>query len=164
MSPLGWFHTATAVAALASGAAVLIRRKGTRWHRRAGWTYVVSMILLNVTALMIYRLFGYFGPFHFAAVASLLTVLAGTVIVVRRRPRGKWIEAHFYWMAFSYVGLVAAAFAEVATRIPGARFWWAVLLVSLLIVAVGSRWIKRRAPEVLRPFARSQEEELTSGA
>ncbi|MGI8843529.1 MAG: DUF2306 domain-containing protein [Gemmatimonadaceae bacterium] len=95
MSPLGWFHTATAVAALASGAAVLIRRKGTRWHRRAGWTYVVSMILLNVTALMIYRLFGYFGPFHYAAVASLVTVLAGTVIVVRRRPRGKWIEAHF---------------------------------------------------------------------
>jgi uncharacterized membrane protein len=104
MSALGWFHTATALVALASGAAVLLRRKGTLWHRRIGWTYVVSMILLNVTALMIYRLFGHFGPSHIAALVSLVTVLGGIVTAVR-------------------LELVAGAFAEVATRVPGARFW-----------------------------------------
>ena len=164
MSPLGSFHTVAASIALASGAAVLIRRKGTRWHRRAGWTYAVSMILLNVTALMIYRLFGYFGPFHVAAVLSLATVSGGTIAAVRRRPRGKWIETHFYLMAFSYVGLVAAAFAEVATRVPGARFWWVVLVVSFLIILVGTRWIKSRAADMLRPFARRQKEELADFA
>jgi hypothetical protein len=122
------------------------------------------MILLNVTALMIYRLFGYFGPFHVAAVLSLGTVLGGTIAAARRRPRGKWIEVHFYLMAFSYVGLVAAAFAEVATRIPGTRFWWAVLVVSLLIIAVGTRWIKSRAADMLRPFAHRQEKELADHA
>jgi hypothetical protein len=33
MSPLGWLHTATALMALGSGAAVLMHRKGTRWRR-----------------------------------------------------------------------------------------------------------------------------------
>ena len=159
MSLLGWFHTATALVALASGAAVLLRRKGTRWHRRAGWTYVVSMLVLNATALMIYRLFGTFGPFHFAALLSLFTVLAGVFFAVRRRPPGKWVEAHYYWMTFSYVGLVAAAFAEVATRLPGARFWWAVLIATLGIVGIGSRWIKRRAAASLRPFMRGPDGE-----
>jgi uncharacterized membrane protein len=66
MSTLGWFHTAAAVAALVAGAVVLLRGKGTRSHRRLGWTYVVAMIALNVTALAIYRLTGSFGPFHIA--------------------------------------------------------------------------------------------------
>ena len=152
MSALGWFHTATALVALASGAAVLLRHKGTRWHRRIGWTYVVSMILLNVTALMIYRLFGHFGPFHVAAVVSLVTVLGGIVTAVRRRPPHKWVEAHYYWMTYSYLGLVAAAFAEVATRVPGARFWWAVLVVTFVIFWIGARWIRRRAGTTLRAF------------
>jgi uncharacterized membrane protein len=78
MPPLGWTHTAAALAALIAGAAVLLTRKGTRRHRQLGWAYAVSMLLLNVTALLIYRLFGRFGPFHVGALFSLVTVIAGT--------------------------------------------------------------------------------------
>lgn len=159
MSPLGLFHTLTAVVALASGAAVLLRRKGTRWHRWAGWVYVASMLLLNVSALMIYRLFGGFGPFHVAALVSLATVLAGTVVAVRRRPPGKWIEAHYYWMTFSYMGLVAAAFAEIATRMPSAPFWPAVGVATFAIAGIGYWMIKRRAQATLGPFAARMERE-----
>jgi uncharacterized membrane protein len=161
MSSLGLFHTLCAVVALASGAAVLLRRKGTRWHRRAGWVYVASMLLLNISALLIYRLFGRFGPFHLAAIVSLLTVLAGTVVAVRRRPAGRWIEAHYYWMTFSYMGLVAAAFAEVSTRVPRAPFWPAVGVASFAIFGMGYWMIKRRASATLRPFALRMEREAS---
>jgi uncharacterized membrane protein len=95
MSTLGWIHTAVALAALVTGAAVLLRSKGTGRHRQLGWTYVASMVLLNATALAIYRLTGSFGPFHVAALLSLATVIAGVVPAVRRRPAGTWVEYHY---------------------------------------------------------------------
>jgi uncharacterized membrane protein len=151
MNALGLFHTACALVALGSGAAVLMRRKGTAGHRRTGWVYVASMLLLNGTALMIYRLFGGFGPFHVAAVFSLVTVLAGIVPAVRRRP-ANWLDHHYQWMTWSYVGLCAATVSEVATRMPGFRFWWAVMLGTLAVIGVGGMLIRRRASAVLAPF------------
>jgi uncharacterized membrane protein len=153
MSILGWIHTACALAALGSGAAVLLRRKGTRGHRRLGWVYVASMLALNATALMIYRLFGGFGPFHAAALASLVTVAAGIVPAVRRR-RPDWLQHHYRWMTGSYVGLCAAAVAEVATRVPGLRFWWAVFAGTLAVVGIGAVLIRRNAQSALAPFLR----------
>src|SRR6476661_2846417 len=85
MLSLGWTHTFAAITALVSGAGVLLTRKGTRRHRQLGWIYVVSMLLLNATALMIYRLFGRFGPFHVGAVFSLVTVIMGTLAALRAR-------------------------------------------------------------------------------
>lgn len=154
MSAIGWFHTACAVLALCSGAAVLLRRKGTRVHRRIGWVYVGSMLALNGTALMIYRLFGGFGPFHVAAVVSLATVVAGTVPAVRRRP-ANWVEHHYWLMTWSYVGLCAAAVSEVATRTPGFRFWWAVFAGTFAVLGVGAVLIRRNARPVLAPFLRA---------
>lgn len=153
MITLGWFHTGCALAALGSGAAVVLRRKGTRGHRRLGWVYVGSMLALNVTALMIYRLFGGFGPFHVAAVASLATVIAGTVPAYRRKP-ANWLEHHYAGMTWSYVGLWAATAAEVATRVPGFRFWWAVMLGTFAVIGIGATLIRRNQAAVLAQFRR----------
>jgi uncharacterized membrane protein len=151
MDALGGFHTACALVALGSGAAVLLRRKGNRAHRRLGWVYVASMLLLNGTALMIYRLFGGFGPFHVAAVFSLVTVVAAIIPPIRRKP-ANWVEHHYAWMTWSYVGLWAAAVSEIGTRVPGFRFWWAVLAGTLLVIGVGGWMIRSRADAVLAPF------------
>ena len=75
----GALHVALALVALVSGFVVIVMRKGTLRHRRIGWVYAVSMLGLNVTALLIYRLFGRFGPFHIAALLSLLTIVAGLI-------------------------------------------------------------------------------------
>ena len=154
MSPLGWFHTICALVALASGAAVLLRRKGTRSHRRLGWIYVISMLVMNGTGLMIYRLFGGFGPFHAAAIASLVTMVAGTVPAYRRKP-ANWLEHHYAWITGSYVGLCAAAVSEVGTRVPGFQFWWAVMLGTLAVVVIGVTLIRRKQAAVLAPFRRA---------
>ncbi|HEX8907033.1 MAG TPA: DUF2306 domain-containing protein [Longimicrobiaceae bacterium] len=161
MSPLGWLHLAAALAALAAGAWVLLRPKGTALHRRVGWAYAASMLLLNGTALLIYRLTRVFGPFHVAALVSLATLVAGVVPAWRRRPPGAWVERHYFFMAYSYLGLVAAAFAETATRLPVARafaggptaaFWATVAAVSAAIFAAGAWLIQRRFGPTVRPF------------
>ncbi len=170
---LGRIHLATAIAALVIGAYVFLgTRKGTRLHRRAGWAYVIAMLAVNVTALLIYRLFGGFGPFHAAAILSLLTTLAG--VIAARALRGRRLTRarttggldvaghHYMWMSYSYLGLVAAAVAETATRVPafqpapgqGATFGIVVAVVSVAVFIVGSRLIKRRANEAVAPFRR----------
>jgi uncharacterized membrane protein len=168
---LGQLHLASAFAALLIGAYVFLgTRKGTRLHRRAGWAYVVAMLALNVTALLIYELFGGFGPFHVAAVASLVTTLFGVVAAralrrerrARQRPAGgtDYAGHHYMWMSYSYLGLVAAAVAETATRVPafqpapgqGAVFGTVVALASIGVFVVGNRIVKRRMAASLAPF------------
>ena len=86
LDAFGLVHSLLGVAALLLGLAVLLRRKGTPVHRRIGQAYVVSMLFLNVTALMIYDLSGRFGPFHIASLISLITVGAGPRLDRSRQP------------------------------------------------------------------------------
>jgi uncharacterized membrane protein len=132
LSTLGAAHVAAATAALALGLVVLVERKGTMTHRLIGCGYVAAMVLLNVTALGLYRLTGHFGPFHALALISLATVAAGVTVVWRRAPN--WLRRHYYFMAWSYVGLLAAACAEAMTRVPLLR---AALTTGPQLVAFG---------------------------
>lgn len=173
MSQLGAVHFVFALVALAAGAWVLLIPKGTRWHRSLGHVYVTSMLALNVTALFIYRLSGSFGLFHVFALFALATLSMALVTVLGRWPRKTWIEHHATWMAWSYVGLVAAALSETATRwlmpVLAPRlgetamigFWSLVAVATLAVVFTGQRLIKRRLPGAVAstPAAMRQERE-----
>lgn len=161
MITLGQLHLSASLVALVAGAVVLLRRKGSASHRRIGWLYVASMIVLNVTALMIYRLTRTFGPFHIAALVSLASTIAGIVPAWRRLPKNGWLDRHYSFMAYSYLGLTAAAVAETATRVPAIQafgggptpaFWIAVAVASFVVFAVGILLIQTRAARVTRPF------------
>ncbi len=121
MDVLGIVHTALAVAALILGPLVFVRTKGDRRHVLIGRMYAIAMLLVNVTGLFIYDLFGGWGLFHWFAVFGLVTLAAGFVPVYLKRPAGSWIELHYHFICWSYVGLVAAAFSEFFTRLPD--FW-----------------------------------------
>lgn len=155
MDALGWTHTLLASAALVLGGAVTLRTKGDRVHRTLGHLYVSSMLGLNGTALAIYDLFGGFGPFHWAALASLATVLAGISPAILRRPRGSWLEVHAHLMAWSYVGLAAAAVAEVATRALVLPFWLSVGVAGSAVIVGGGWLVQRRVPRILAEGALS---------
>src|SRR5919108_5806657 len=127
LDAFGLVHALFGVAALTLGLTLLLRRKGTRAHRRIGQGYVLSMVLLNTTALMIYDLYGRFGPFHVAALVSLATIGAGFIPVYLRRPPAAWMQLHATFMCWSYVGLLAAFVSEVAVRVPGIGFGTAVV-------------------------------------
>lgn len=148
MSTLGWIHTIFGIVALLAGTAVIFLKKGGRWHRTLGHVYLTNMIALNVSGLFIYRLFGTFGPFHWMALGSLLTLVAGMIPVFTRWPRGRWLELHAAFITGSYVGLVAAMLAEITSRIPGTEnaFGAVVSGTTLFVLAVGIYLIRRYLP------------------
>jgi len=168
MSPVGSIHFAASVVSIALGAVVLgLGPKGGRQHRQLGWTYVVAMLTVNATAFMIYGLFGGFGPFHVAAIISVTGIVAGTLSARRarraRRARQELlhahrVEVHYWWMTFSYVGLIAALASEAITRLPatramaggaGAMFGAAVGGATALVFGVGSYLIVTRRARTL---------------
>lgn len=138
VSAVGWLHLIASILALIFGTWVLITSKGTRAHRRVGYLYTVSMILLIATAFLIYRLFGRFGLFHVAAVVSAVTLAGGMIPAVLRRPKG-WLGLHFSFMYWSVFGLYAAFVAESAVRLPvrtmftSARTFFTTVIVSTLV-------------------------------
>lgn len=134
-SSIGIIHLAAAVAAVLAGTVVLAQTKGTRLHRRWGYAYVAAMLVLNGTAFGIYRLFGGWGPFHYAATLSMLTLAMGFAPALIRMPEWKrWHVAGMYW---SVIGLYAALVSEVITRIPGLHFGLMVGLATSAVMLAG---------------------------
>lgn len=140
----GWAHVLSATLALGAGSVVLLSRKGTRFHRKTGYVYAISMVCVNASAFLIYRLFGSFGPFHIAALVSLGTLMAGMIPVIRRKPDGRWLALHQEFMSWSVVGLYAAFVAETGVRFfPMQQFWPVVAVATVLISATGGILIAR---------------------
>lgn len=138
LDAFGLVHASFGIASLFLGLGVVLLPKGTMLHRRIGLSYAASMLLLNLTALAIYDLFGRFGPFHALALLSLATVVAGVLAAWLHRPAAGWLEAHARCMSWSYAGLVAAFVAEIAARVPGVNFTAAVLVPMSLVTVVAA--------------------------
>jgi hypothetical protein len=60
------------------------------------------------------------------------------------------MRLHATLMCWSYVGLFAAFVSEIATRVPGARFGWSVVAVTVAVVMVGAVLINGRVPTIVR--------------
>lgn len=150
---LSSLHILTAFSAMVLGTVVVTSRKGTAFHRLLGYSYVAAMLALNLTALGIYRLTEVFGPFHWAAVVSLATLVAGFVPVFLRWPARQWLDLHLRFMAWSYIGLLAAAASEAMVRLPAAPFWPAVVGSSLLVIVTGAYLLERNRRKLTAPFA-----------
>lgn len=147
MDWLGLSHFVTALTAMFAGAVVVMRPKGTRFHKWCGRVYLATMLVVNISALSIYDLFDGFGPFHVAAIISLTSVLLGVYSAWTRHKN--WMVAHAYWMSWSYVGLLAAAVSETATRYLYLPFGWTVAAATFLVVGAGAMIINRRLPVLL---------------
>jgi uncharacterized membrane protein len=145
--PIGLAHLIIASLAIVIGALVILSRKGTRKHRWLGRGYVFTMVAVNVSALLIYELFGGFGMFHWMALASLLTVLVGYIPTRLRGPG--WKVQHAYFMSGSYVGLIAALTAETLTRTPWLPFFDSVVVASMSVIFVGILLMFRVIPRLL---------------
>jgi hypothetical protein len=76
-------------------------------------------------------------------------VIVGWVAVRRRGPY--WLPRHAWWMAGSYVGLLAAAASEITTRYLEWKVGFAggVVLASVLVGAAGLWIMARRIPPLV---------------
>ena len=143
-SHIGWFHFIVAVIAMLTGAIVILNKKGTLFHKRTGYIYVSSMLLMNISSFFIMNFDG-FSIFHFFALVSLITIFGGMIPTIKKKKN--WFGYHFYFMSWSVVGLYCAFWSEVGTRFVSSmeQFWWMVLVATLVTVAIGSRIINREA-------------------
>jgi len=155
---IGLIHLLFSIVALILGTLVLSFLKGTNKHKRIGYFYCISMLGVNITALMIYRLYNKFGIFHWMAVISLLTLIAGMLPMIIKKPKS-YITLHFNFMYWSVIGLYAAFTAETLVRIPdvvinsgipNSTFYQVTGIASGITVAIGAffsiknkkKWIK----------------------
>jgi uncharacterized membrane protein len=153
-STLGLAHTIVATLALIFGTLVLLRPKGTTFHRKIGYGYLVSMVLVNLSAFGIFHLFGRFGIFHVLAIVSLVNLTLGMIPIFRRSPQS--IAYHMYWMYYSVLGLYAAFISEIAVRVvPAIGMTWNVFFAivgigSTLVFVIGTLIIRRKAARWLK--------------
>lgn len=158
----GFIHTTAAFAAIGIGGVIFLRPKGGRAHRLLGYAYTSCMLTVIVTSFAIYRLTGSFNFLHGAAIASSLSVGFGFGHALLRKPAGTWLVWHYYWMSWSFVGLMAAFVAEISTRVgmpyivawfgPSSLlgFWIVVGIATLAVVGKGRQLVSRHA-RVIKP-------------
>ena len=141
-------HIVAAVSALLAGAAVLLRPKGTRIHRRIGTVYVIALVLVNVAALSLHRE-NAFGVFHALAVASLVTIAVGLSPMLRGNRSEPVIVTHAFCMTWSYAGLVAAGCGQLAVAVGQGLSAWVVPVVIGTVLTVSGVIIFGWVPSTL---------------
>lgn len=114
----GLIHLIVSIITLLTGTLNLILVKGTVLHKRIGQVYAVAMIVLLVTAFMMYNLFGTWGIFHWTAVISTLTLFGGLFPILTKRPANNYVLLHFSFMYWSVIGLYGAFVSELFVRLP----------------------------------------------
>jgi uncharacterized membrane protein len=114
----GLIHLIVSIIALLTGTLNLILVKGTLLHKKIGYVYAISMIVLLVTAFMMYNLYGTWGIFHWTAVISTLTLACGLFPILAKRPANNYVVLHFCFMYWSVMGLYGAFVSELFVRLP----------------------------------------------
>lgn len=114
---VGLVHTLASLLSLLFGTWVLFTKKGDKKHKKLGYAYTLSMVVVLTTCFFMYNLFGGFGVFHVFAIVSSVTLVAGMIPVLRRKPK-HYISLHYNFMYWSVIGLYGAFLAEILTRIP----------------------------------------------
>ncbi len=130
-------HLLSSILALIFGTMVVVMKKGDRRHVRMGYLYFTNMVVLLATSFLMYRLFGRFGLFHWAAVAATIVLAIGMIPIWLKRPRNRWRFLHFNFMYWSVVALYEAFASELLTRIPESPFFRMVGVASGGVLVIG---------------------------
>lgn len=156
ITPLGWFHTAMGIVALASGGYALARFKEITLQTRSGQIYLATTLITAVTALAIYQ-HGGFGPAHGLAVMTLVALATGTIAATTGLfgKLSRYVRALSYSATLLFHGIPAVTDAlmrlpvgnPVLTSIddPILKMCYLGLLVLFLVgVSMQLRWIHRQ--------------------
>ncbi len=112
-------HISSALLALLLAAVVLIAPKGTRFHKRMGYVFAVTLLLVNGSAALMYNLTGRFNLLHVFVMISLVSLIYGMIPAIRRKP-ANWLRRHISGMTGAALGVWAAGLAELTIRVlPG---------------------------------------------
>ena len=146
----GAIHSVLAMLCIAVGLIQLLRPKRGPGHRARGYAFVYAMLVADGAALLVFQFTGKFNILHAGAIVNLLCVIAAVVPVLRTPRPQNWKNLHYYWMSWSYVGLIAAAATELVVRTVhlGTRgqAWAVTAAMSVLVTTIGYILINRYRP------------------
>jgi uncharacterized membrane protein len=160
-SQTGLIHFIASISALVLGTLVLFYEKGTSRHKLIGKLYALSMLIVLITAFMTYKLFGTWGIFHWTAVISSLTLIAGLLPVYLRRPVKNYRSLHFSFMYWSIIGVYGAFVSETLVRmpkvviesgIPNSTFYNMTGIGTALVMGLGVYYFLKLKPKWDRQF------------
>lgn len=112
----GAVHFASALTGMLSGVFILLGIKGTKRHRQIGYLFVISVILVNLSALFIYDFNqGSVSVFHFLIPVSLFFLGFGFIPMLGSR-KANALNRHIIGMNGAVYGLWAAGATEFFVR------------------------------------------------
>jgi uncharacterized membrane protein len=116
-SPAVQIHVLAALGAMGLGAALLVRRKGRRFHRVAGWTWTALISAVALSSLFIVGLNGDRWSYLHLTVGWIAVFLPLAVLAARRHR----VTAHRTLMMMLFYGtlLISGALAF----LPGRLLW-----------------------------------------
>jgi uncharacterized membrane protein len=110
-------HVLAAIAAFTLGVAMFASRKGARFHRIAGWAWVVLMAVVAGSSLAITAINpGHFSLIHLLSALTLLTLPLAVIAARRHR-----VADHRRRMTGLFLG--GMIFAGAFTFLPGRLMW-----------------------------------------
>ena len=147
---VGAIHAVLAMGCIVIGLIQLLRPKRGSGHRARGYAFVYAMLVADGTALLVFQFTGKFNILHAGAIVNLLCVTAAVIPVLRTPRPQNWKNLHYYWMSWSYVGLIAAAATEIVVRTvhleTRGQAWAVTAAMSALVTTIGYILINRYRP------------------
>ena len=124
-TPVVLIHMSAAFAALALGALVFLRRKGTQAHSWMGRSWVGLMLVVTLSTIWI-KGDGHYSWIHILSVVTTLLLAVGVYSAIKGR-----IQAHRKTMTRVYIGglIIAGAFTFLPQRVLGKMLWGALGLI-----------------------------------
>jgi hypothetical protein len=146
-SIFGTIHTVLSVLAILAGGYVLFQTRSKQISKIATLLYIPLMLLVNVMALLLVRLF-HFGPFHVLAYSLLALTLAALLCLALWKSQLNWRYWHFLALVWSYMGLLTVFVSGYLVELPfisyGISFVASVVCVSLPMLVGGHQIILRK--------------------
>jgi uncharacterized membrane protein len=114
----GLIHFVSAIVGLFLGLGIIFLRPGSKTHKIAGYIFIPTLFIVNISALFVHEMGMTFGPFHFLIPFSLFFLFLGVRPFFVKMERNKKLKQHIKGMVGAALGLWAAFFAELVARTP----------------------------------------------
>jgi len=146
---IGTIHMVLAMLCIVVGAVQLARPKHGAVHRARGYAFVYAMVVVDGTAMLLYRFTRSFNAFHVGAIVNLAAIVAAMIPMLMSPRPAAWKQLHYNFMSWGFVGLMAAAITETIVRsvaLTHGQAWAVSGAATVTVTLIGGYLIRRYQP------------------
>jgi hypothetical protein len=143
-------HAVLAAASIVVGLIQLLRPKGGSIHRALGYAFVYAMLIADGTVMLLSQFTGRFNILHVGAIANMLCIILAIVPVLRSPRPLNWKYQHYYFICWSYVGLLSGGATQLVVRTSHLatreQVWMVTGAATVVVTVIGYALISRYRP------------------